>query len=183
MKNHVLGPLALGIVFFSFAAVRAQSQAPGNPNISQIVCYVVIQAGSSDEGDALFLQKMAVDTEASKRIAPTRFSLVAHKFRAASTADVRYQAGSPELVRSSKGLSLYSVPLRFFAPAYPMALRVVTVNFFLGDLTTGGDLVQPSLEAMRLAVAKSGLSSGSAWIVGMDMPSPGAFRAKVGLSK
>ena len=95
MNNHVLGPLALGIVFFSFVAIRAHSQAPGNPKLSQIVCYVVIQAGSSDEGDALFLQKMALDTEALKRVAPTRFAFVDHKFQVNSSADVRYQAGSP----------------------------------------------------------------------------------------
>ena len=118
-----------------------------------------------------------------KRVAPTHFSYAAGSFTASSSAELSYSAGDPTLVRRSGGLLLYAVSVRFPAQSYPKALRVVQVAFTMADLAASKDLVQPSLKALHLAAQKAGLSSGTAWILDMAMPSPGTFRVRVALSK
>lgn len=177
----------IAIVGLSYVAwpflLLAESGAAGDVKLSQVVCYIVIQPGSSDEAYSIFLRKMALDAELLKRCSSTRFSCATGSFKASAGAELSYSAGDPTLIRHSSGLSLYSVPVRFQAQVFPKAFRVVQVGFTMTDLAASKDLVQPSLKAMRLAAIKAGFTAGTAWILDMAMPSPGTFRVQVALAK
>ncbi len=146
-------------------------------------CFLLVEEGKSAEGNALFLSKMGIDAEAVSRVAPTRFTVGAKDFLSRVNGSFSYQADSPVLVERSGRLALYSVALKYGVGALPAALKTVTVNFKLADFARTKDTIQPATKAIQLAVAKAGMKSGLAWIVEMDMPSKGSFRAKVALAK
>jgi hypothetical protein len=146
-------------------------------------CYVIIEEGSSSEGNSLFLNKMGVDTELLSRVAPTRFSSGNQKFLGQATGSFAYQAENPVLIDRSGRLALYSVAIKFSVGAFPRAAKTIAVTFSLADLEAGGGAVQPATKAIQLAAAKAGMKSGTAWILDMQMPEAGQFSAKVALAK
>jgi hypothetical protein len=182
VRMRLISIVGLSYIAWPFL-LHAQSGSVGDIKLSQVVCYIVIQPGSSDDANSIFLRKMALDAELLKRCSPTRFSYATGSFKASASAELSYSAGEPTLIRHSSGLSLYSVPVRFPAQVYPKALRVVQVAFTMADLAASKDLVQPSLKAIRLAAVKAGFKAGTAWILDMAMPAPGTFRVQVALAK
>ena len=149
----------------------------------EAICYVIIEEGSSTEGNSLFLSKMGVDTELLSRVAPTSFALGKEKFLSRASGSFAYQAESPVLVERLGRAALYSVAITFNAGAFPRAQKTVSVSFGLSELESEGGAIQPAAKAIELAAVSAGMKSGTAWIVEMTMPSDGRFNAKVALAK
>lgn len=167
-----------------FALVALALVAP--PLFSQArsaICYVLVEEGSSVEGNSLYFEKMGLDPELLSRVAPTRFTFNGKDFRMEASGSFSYRAETPVLVGRSGSAALYSVNLEFTAEPFPKARKTVVVRFRLLDLIRGGELVQPAAKAMRLAAAEAGMKSGMAWIGEMAMPSRGEFRARVLLAR
>jgi hypothetical protein len=171
------------LAFLALPLIALGGQTGTEPAYHETTCYVLIEEGASAEGNALFLDKMGADSEALSRVAPTRFSVGAKNFLARSSGGFSYQADPPVLVERSGRLALYSVALQFGAEPLPAALKTVVVVFTLADLARTKDVVQPAAKAIELAAAKARMKSGMAWIVEIEMPSRGAFRATVALAK
>jgi hypothetical protein len=184
MNRPVIFFYALGAFSLFNFPLFAQADSSGLvAKISDASCFVIVEEGASEEGNALFLEKMGVDAEALSRVAPTRFSFGAKNYLTRTGGSLSYEADSPVLVERSGRLALYSVAFRFSPEPLPKALKTVIVNFTLADLARTKDVVQPAAKAIALAAAKARMKSGLAWIVEMKMPARGAFRAKVGLAK
>jgi hypothetical protein len=164
-------------------ALSATGAAWAESKAKEAVCYVIIEEGTSTEGNSLFLSKMGIDTELLSRVAPTRFSFDSAKFLSRAAGSFAYQAGSPLLIERSGRLALYSVAIKYSAGRFPRAAKTVAVTFSLSDLEPGGDAIQPAAKAIELAAKAAGMRSGTAWIVDMEMPSDGHFSAKVALAK
>lgn len=145
-------------------------------------CYLVMEEGSSDEGNSLYLQKMLIDPSLLKLFAPTRFKRAQGRIELISSGQFSYESEGPQLIARSKRLVVYAVDLRYSAPRAPKAAKTIVVDFKLAELSRGRDLVQPAERAIELAASKAGMASGLAYIASMEMPSPQSFRAKVELS-
>ncbi len=169
--------ICLALLAFSLLAVPTIAQARA------ATCYVLVEEGSSKEGNSLYFEKMGLDPELLSRVAPTRFSFNEKDFEMEASGSFSYRAETPVLVGRSGSAALYSVNLEFTAGPLPKARKTVVVRFRLSDLIKGGKLVQPAARAMRLAAAEAGLKSGMAWIGEMTMPSRGEFRARVLLAR
>jgi len=160
------------------------SPAPVSDKYRSAQCFVIIKQGASAEGNALFLRKMALESGLLSRVEPTRFATGPRfSLTRAGKEELRSQAEEPVLVERRGVLALYSVDFKIEAQKLPRAQKTVTVDFSLADLAKTGDLLQPSDKALLLAAADAGMRSGVAWIIEMQMPAKGQFRATVGLSR
>jgi hypothetical protein len=159
--------------------LELRAEAAKAPVIS-MTCFVVMEEGSSSEGNSLFLKKMGVEPSLIKLFAPTSFITLEKGIKTQAKGDFAYEAGSPELVTRSKRLALYEVPVRYRASSPPKAAKSVVVEFKLEDLARSGGLVQPAEKAIALAAAKAAMKSGTAWVVEMSY-AKGSFKAKVEL--
>lgn len=172
--------LALALIAFGLAPSLG-AEAPLAPS-RNARCFVVIEEGASSEGNSLYLQKMGVDPAILRLFAPTRFLMGAKGIETKVEGEFSYEAMGTELVARSNRLAVYAVSVNYRAAAMPEAKATVVVDFKLSDLAKGRSLVQPAEKAIAIAAAKSHLSSGVAWIVEMEMPTPQSFRAKVRLA-
>jgi hypothetical protein len=160
-------------------AARLDAETAKAPVVS-ITCYVVMEEGSSSEGNSLYLKKMGIEPSLIKLFAPTSFTALDKGVKTQAKGDFAYEAGSPELVTRSKRLALYEVPVRYRASSPPKAKKSVAVDFKLEDLSRTGGIMQPAEKAIALAAAKASMKSGTAWVVEMSY-AKGSFRAKVEL--
>jgi hypothetical protein len=179
MKSPARMPTLLAAAILAAAATPAIAQAKERA----LDCYVVVEEGSSSEGNSLFLQKMGVDPEALKSFAPTSFSRVGKKFSASVQGTFAYEADSPVLVERRGRIALYEVAVRLRSDPLPSPAKKVSVTLLIGDLAESGDLVQPALRAMDLAAASLKWTSGTAWIIDMRPAGAGKLKAIVGLAK
>jgi len=168
--------LSLFLPFLAFGAPASGAAA------TERLCYVLVREGDSAEGNALYLRKMLLDPAALSRAVPTRFRLKPSFTLEAEGRLQSVEAGEPVLVARRGRLALYSLSLGLDDKELPKAQKTLVVEFSLADLARTGDQVQPADRALALAAAKSGLKSGSAWIIDMTMSSKSLFRAKVGVS-
>ncbi len=179
MNRRFSGVLA----FFALVLFTVPLSALGGLKSGNATCYVLVEEGSSSEGNKLYLDKMLVGGEVLSRLAPTSFDTRAKNFLTRGSANFSYEAGTPVPVERSGSWVLYSVDLKYKAGPYPKVYKTITVDITIADLKVGKELLQPATKAIELAAAKAGLSSGTAWIVGMSMPSRAVIRVKVSLSK
>jgi hypothetical protein len=141
-----------------------------------------MEEGASAEGDSLFLRKMVAGPELLRLYAPTRFIASKGGIELRSEGEFSYDVEGPQLVARSKRTLVYAFDLRMKVSPQPKAKSVVVVSFSLAELTKGRAILQPAERAIALAAAKSGMSSGLARIVSIEMPDSKSFRAKVALS-
>lgn len=179
MKTQTVLPLILAALAFAWAASAVEAQGA----VRDIVCLVVVQEGSSAEGNSLYLKKMGVDPEALRSFALSKFSFSGKTFKAVAQGQFSYEAGTPELKDRVGALSLYEVRVRLSAPLPPKAQATVSVQFSLKELAPAGGIVQPAVRAMELAAIKAGMKAGTAWIVEMARIAPGVLRATVALAR
>ena len=168
---------------FFYGCALSFAWAEGKLFSGVATCYVLIEEGASSEGNSLFLNKMALESELLSRAAPTRFQSGSKIHLSTAEGSFSSEAEQPELVLRSGAFALYSVELRFKSSPFPKAKKNVKVSFSLADLMARGDIVQPAAMAIGLAAKAARMSSGRAWIQSMRADSAGAFTATVALSK
>lgn len=165
------------------AIVAVLAAAPALAQTRGATCYVFVEEGASADGNSMYLNKMGLPAEALSRVAPTRFSFAKKEFSLEAAGSFSYEAGTPALLGRTGRLALYSVAIQFQPHPLPRVWKTVSVAFSLKDVLKGKDFVQPAAEAIRRAALQAGVTSGLAWIVDMQMPTKGNFRAKVSLAK
>jgi hypothetical protein len=170
MRNRIAVICSIALVALG-ASAQASAQAARS-----MKCYVVIKEGASSEGNSLFIQKMGVEPELIKSFAPSRFTKSAEGFAFSTQGSFAYQAESPVFIERSGKLALYEVPVRIKAEVPTRGVKKLNVTLRLAD-------VQPDFAAMRAAAAKSGWTTGTAWIVEMKRTGKGLLSAVVGLAK
>jgi hypothetical protein len=75
------------------------------------------------------------------------------------------------------------VPIRFRAEPYPQNFTTSVVDIKIADLANTRDVIQPGAKAIELAASRSGLKSGLAWVIGMEMPTRSIIRVRVALAR
>jgi hypothetical protein len=176
-------PPLLAFLAAALFAVGIQGSAAAGAKTREATCYILVEEGSSAEGNSLFLQKMGASPQALSLVAPTRFSFASGSSFESASGSFSYEASTPRLVDRKGRLALYSVVVRFAAGPLPKALKTITVDVKMADLAGTADLVQPAAKAIELAAAKAGMKSGTAWVISMAMPTKAAIRVKVALAK
>jgi hypothetical protein len=176
-------PLFPALLAALLLAGGIQSAAAAGAKAREATCYVLVEEGSSAEGNALFLQKMGLSPQALGMVAPTRFSFVSGSSFESASGSFSYEASTPLLVDRKGRLALYSVDVKFSAGKLPKVYKTITVDVKMADLAASGDLVQPAAKAIELAAAKAGMKSGIAWVTSMKMPTKSAIKVKVSLAK
>jgi hypothetical protein len=171
------------LLFAALVLLALPLSAFGGLKSLKATYFVLQEEGSSAEGNKLFLDKMLVGGEVLSSLAPTRFDTSSKSFLTRGSASFSYEADTPVPVERSGSWVLYSVALKFKAGPYPLFYKTLTVDITIADLKAGKELLQPAAKAIELAAAKAGLGSGTAWIVGMSMPSPTVIQVKVALAK